>query len=100
MPEILDKLEREIDIVERHLTILNIIVKEGPIGIIKLSEKTGWEQHKIRYSLRLLEKDGLIKPTPEGAIVTSRTEEFINELKNMLMKMLKKLENIYNKAPR
>ncbi|MCD6473954.1 MAG: winged helix-turn-helix transcriptional regulator [Thermoplasmata archaeon] len=100
MPEILDKLEREIDIVERHLTILNIIMKEGPVGIIKLSEKTGWEQHKIRYSLRLLEKDGLIKPTPEGAIVTPKTEEFINELKNMLMKMLKKLENIYNKAPR
>jgi len=100
VPEILDKLEREIDIVERHLTILNIIMKEGPVGIIKLSEKTGWEQHKIRYSLRLLEKDGLIKPTPEGAIVTPKTEEFINELKNMLMKMLKKLENIYNKAPR
>ena len=100
MPEILDKLEREIDIVERHLTILNIIMKEGPVGIIKLSEKTGWEQHKIRYSLRLLEKDGLIKPTPEGAIVTPKTEEFINELKNMLMKMLKKLENIYNNAPR
>jgi predicted transcriptional regulator len=100
VPEILDKLEKEIDIVERHLTILNIIMKEGPIGIIKLSEKTGWEQHKIRYSLRLLEKDKLIKPTPEGAIVTPKTEEFINELKNMLMKMLKKLENIYNKAPR
>jgi len=100
VPEITDKLEREIDIVGRHLTVLDIIRKEGPIGIIKLSEKTGWEQHKIRYSLRLLEKDGLIKPTSEGAVVTPKTEEFINELKNILIKMLKKLENIYNNAPR
>jgi len=96
VPEVLNKLEREIEIVARHLAILDIIRKEGPIGIIKLSEKTGWQHHKIRYSLRLLEKDGLIKPTSEGAVITPKTEEFINELKNMLMEMLKKLENIYN----
>jgi len=100
VPEVLNKLEREIEIVARHLAILDIIRKEGPIGIIKLSEKTGWQHHKIRYSLRLLEKDGLIKPTSEGAVITPKTEEFINELKNMLMEMLKKLENIYNNAPR
>ena len=98
--EITNKLEREIEMVERHLRILDIIRREGPIGIIKLSEKTGWEQHKIRYSLRLLEKDGLIRPTPEGAIITPKTEEFINVIRNMLIEMLKKLENIYHEAPR
>jgi len=98
--EITNKLEKEIEMVARHLKLLDIIRREGPIGIIKLSEKTGWEQHKIRYSLRLLEKDGLIKPTPEGAVVTPKTEEFINVIRNMLIEMLKKLEDIYNEAPR
>ena len=100
MPSVTDKLEKEIEIVGRHLKILDIIRHEGPIGIIKLSEKTGWEQHKVRYSLRLLEKDGLIQPTTEGAIVTPKTEEFVKDLRKMLMEMLKKLENIYNEAPR
>jgi len=100
VPNITDKLKTEIEMMERHLQLLDIIRREGPIGIIKLSEKTGLEQHKVRYSLRLLEKDGLIKPTSEGAMVTSKTEEFINNLRDMLKEMLKKLENIYNKAPR
>jgi len=100
VPDITDRLEREIEIVGRHLRILNIIRNEGPLGIMKLSEKTGWEQHKIRYSLRLLEKEGLIRPTTEGAVVTPKTDKFIKEVRRVLREMLKKLEDIYNEAPR
>lgn len=100
MQNVTDRLAKEIEILDRHLKILNIIKKEGPIGIIKLSEKTGWEQHKVRYSLRVLEEGGLIKPSQEGAIITSKTEEFINHLRNILKEMLKKLEHIYNEVPR
>jgi len=98
--EILNRLMDEIEIVDRHLRLLTLVREKGPIGIIKLSEITGWPHHKIRYSLRVLEEEGLIKPSKEGAITTPKTEDFINRLRNILEEMLKKLEGIYDDMPR
>lgn len=95
------KLKDEIDVVERHLKILDIIIKEGPIGIIKLSEKTHLPPHKVRYSLRVLESNGLIKPSANGAMITEKTEEFINDFENIIQKIaakIKSLEKLF--APR
>jgi len=93
---IIEKLREEIDVIERHLKILKIIVNDGPIGIIKLSEITGFPPHKVRYSLRVLENHNLISPSSNGAVVTEGTEEFINEFKNILKDIIKKLENLEN----
>jgi len=38
--------------------MLKIIMDDGPLGIIKLSELTDFPQHKVRYSLRVLEEEG------------------------------------------
>ncbi len=93
---LLEKLKGEIDVMQRHLQILQIVIQKGPIGIIKLSEITGFPPHKVRYSLRILESNGLIKPSTNGAIVTEKTEEFINDFRNILNELIGRLQELEN----
>ena len=65
------KIMTEAELLQRDLTLLLAVVQHGPIGLVRLSRKTGLPQHKVRYSLRILQQDGLIEPTPEGAIATA-----------------------------
>ena len=76
--------EKELDILGRHLEVLKTVKNQGPIGIIRLSQVTGQPQHMIRYSLRTLEKDGLIKPSSHGAIVTDKIHETLGTLESTL----------------
>lgn len=82
-----NKIESEIQLLERHVKMLNTIVAHEPIGIIRLSELLNIPQHKVRYSLRILEHEGLILPSPEGAITTERVQSFYHELTDILAKM-------------
>lgn len=78
------KVEQEVKLLQRHITMLKAIVENQPIGIIRLSEMMNYPQHKVRYSLRVLEQEGLIKPSPEGAIATDKLDGFLEYLKEML----------------
>jgi predicted transcriptional regulator len=90
----LDRLENEIEMLERHLEVLNAVVVGEPIGISKLSEMTGHSKYKVRYSLRILEQEGLIKPSPYGAITSSRISEFVKSYEQILDQFLKKLSEV------
>ena len=76
--------EKELYLLSRHLDVLKTVQKYGPIGIIKLSQMTGQPQHMIRYSLRTLEKDGIITPSPQGAIVTDKIHEMLGTIDSTL----------------
>ena len=76
--------EKELDLLCRHLDVLKNVQEHGPIGIIKLSQMTGRPQHMIRYSLRTLEKDGLITPSRQGAVITDRVHEILGTLESTL----------------
>lgn len=78
------KVEAEVKLLQRHVTMLRAIVENQPIGIIRLSEMMNYPQHKVRYSMRILEQEGLIKPSPDGAVTTDRLEDFLEYLKGML----------------
>ena len=78
------KIEAEVKLLERHVAMLQAIMENQPIGIIRLSELMHYPQHKVRYSLRILEQEGLIKPSPEGAVTTDKLEEFLDYLKGVL----------------
>jgi len=78
------KIEVEVKLLERHVQMLKAINENQPIGIIRLSEMLNVPQHKVRYSLRILEQEGLIKPSPEGAVTTDKLEEFLDYLKSVL----------------
>jgi predicted transcriptional regulator len=82
-------IETELEILKRHVDILKTLQKNQPMGIIKLSEITKYPQHMVRYSLRILEQDGLIEPSPQGAITTEKVNITINLLKTTLDKISK-----------
>ena len=83
------KMENDLDLLQRHVEMLHVVADNGPIGIIKLAEMLKLPQHKVRYSLRLLEQDGLIEATSGGARTTKKVKPFLNELKDTAIKIIK-----------
>ena len=80
-------IETELDILKRHIKVLKVLEKNQPMGIIKLSELTNYPQHMVRYSLRILEQDGLIEPSPHGAVTTGEVNKTMTTLKSTLKKI-------------
>ena len=76
----LEKIQEDISLASRHIEVLRAVASHQPIGIIKLSELLGVPQHRIRYSLRVLESSGYIRASSAGAIVTPRAEEMFMHL--------------------
>ncbi|WP_227380204.1 hypothetical protein [Haladaptatus halobius] len=80
----IDSIENEVEMIGRHLDILEMVVTNEPIGIVKMSDESGYARHEVRYSLRLLEEENLIDPTNQGAVTTDRTGPFIEDLDEQL----------------
>lgn len=78
------RIEQELELLQRHVIMLKAVIDHQPIGIIRLSEVTGYPQHKVRYSLRVLEQEGLIEPSPQGAVATAKVHEFFPDLRALL----------------
>ncbi len=91
-----DQVNRELDITMRHLEVLKAVIERGPIGILKLAEETGMPTHKVRYSLRVLEQEQLIKPSSYGAIKGSSVESFIADFEKDVDELIAKAELIKN----
>ena len=89
--------EKEIDLLSRHIDVLKTVKDHGPIGIIRLSQMTGQPQHMIRYSLRTLEKDGIITPSRNGAVVTDRVHETLGTLESTLDDFSSTMQDIKKK---
>ena len=77
-------IETELDILKRHIHVLKTLRENQPMGIIKLSELTNYPQHMVRYSLRILEQDGLIEPSPQGAVTTDEVDKTMELLRKTL----------------
>jgi predicted transcriptional regulator len=76
----LDKIKEDISLASRHIEVLITVASHQPIGIIKLSELLKVPQHRIRYSLRILETSGYIQASSAGAIATTKAEELFFHL--------------------
>lgn len=87
-------IEFELDLLQRHMTMLKAIIENEPVGIIRLSEMLDCPQHKVRYSLRILEQEGLIKPSLEGAMTTDKINDFLNQLTKILNEISKSVKDI------
>jgi predicted transcriptional regulator len=90
----IDRLEKEVDMLERHLQVLGMVIDNEPIGIVKMSNETGYPHHKVRYSLRVLEEENLIEPSSQGAITTEDTQEFVDDLDDKLGSIVDKLDEM------
>ena len=94
---ITDVAEKELELLSRHIDVLKTVQEQGPIGIIRLSQLTGQPQHTIRYSLRTLEKDGVIKPSASGAVVTDKVHETLGTLESTLDDIITNMSQLKKK---
>ncbi len=69
-----------LELLERHIAILRTVKENQPIGLIRLSEMTGIPKHRVRYSLKILEQQGIIVPTSDGATVSDGYEAFMDDM--------------------
>ncbi|MCL2510345.1 MAG: hypothetical protein FWF07_04620 [Methanomassiliicoccaceae archaeon] len=93
---IFDRAFEEVERISRHIEMLKVTKEMQPIGIIRLSEVLDMPKHKVRYSLRLLEKEGLIIATNEGAMVSDGYEEFIRSASVRLEELIRQINEIRN----
>ncbi len=89
-----DRVWRDLDLLRRHVSLLQTVEEHQPIGIIRLSELLGYPQHKVRYTLRVLEQEGLIRPSQEGARATAKTNGFRRKLKSLLGEMRQTVDDL------
>jgi len=78
------RVQHELELLKRHVIVLRKVMESGPIGIMKLSLETGIPDHLVRYSLRVLEQQGLIEPSMQGAVATESAKEAFVEFRNEL----------------
>ena len=93
------KLENEIEMLERHMEVLRTVLEHGPVGIVSLSTRLGHPNHKIRYSLRRLEEEGLIEPSRTGAIPTDRANTVVSQYHDRIDSLIERIEALPNEDP-
>jgi predicted transcriptional regulator len=88
------RVQHELELLKRHVIVLKKVMESGPIGIMKLSLETGIPDHLVRYSLRVLEQQGLIGPSTQGAIATRSASEAYTEFMNELERIERMTDEI------
>ena len=64
----IERLARQLGKEERDLLVLETVLRHHPIDAERIAASIGIDEHKTRYSLRMLEDDGLVEPTPDGFV--------------------------------
>ena len=95
---LVDRISSELDLLARNVDILERLSGSPPMGIIRLSEALHLPIHKVRYSLHLLEREGVIQPSANGAVVTDRAKEFWGVLDQSLDRMNTLIQHLKERA--
>ena len=85
--QLVDRITSELELLARNVDIVERLSGKPPMGIIRLSEALKLPIHKVRYSLHLLEREGVIQPSTDGAVVTDKAREFWQSLDTSLDRM-------------
>jgi predicted transcriptional regulator len=96
--QLADRIVSELDLLGRNVDILQRLSANTPIGIIRLSEAMQLPIHKVRYSLHLLEREGVIQPSANGAVVTDRASEYWKTLDQALDRMAESIQLLRERA--
>jgi predicted transcriptional regulator len=90
----IERLSDQVEKESRDMSILDTVIDSGPIGIVRLAEETGIPEHKVRYSLRMLENDGLVEPTPQGAVPADDIAERVADINGGIDRLIERLEEL------
>lgn len=94
----IDRLKKQVDKESRDQQVLEVVIERGPIGIVRIAEETGIDQHKVRYSLRMLENDDLADPTPDGAVPADDIDESVAAMNRGIDRLVDRLERVREDA--
>ena len=97
-PHLIDRIAGELDLLARNVDIVERLAGNPPMGIIRLSEAMHLPIHKVRYSLHLLEREGVIQPSADGAVVTDRAKEYFAALDSSLNRMAATIQHLQERA--
>ncbi len=73
------RVENECRILTRHLAVLETIASNEPIGLVTLANRTRYPLSKVRYSVRVLEADGLVTANSCGIETTTAAAEWFSK---------------------
>lgn len=90
----IERLARQLAKEERDLLVLETVLSRHPIGIERIADVTGVDEHKTRYSLRMLEDDGLVEPTEEGAVPAADIADHIEGINGGLDGLIDRIEEL------
>lgn len=90
----IERLARQLGKEERDLRVLEAVLEHQPIGITKIARETGIDEHKARYSLRMLENDGLVEPTPDGAVAAEEVTDHVRSVNEGLDHLIERVEGL------
>jgi predicted transcriptional regulator len=90
----IERLARQLQKEERDLLVLETVLHHYPIGIERIADETGIDEHKARYSLRMLEDDGLVEPTPDGAVPAAAAAGRIGEIHDGLDELIERVDGL------
>ncbi len=93
-----DRISAELELLSRNVDILEQLSGRTPKGIIRLSEALHLPIHKVRYSLHLLEREGVIQPSADGAVVTDAARQFWETIDKSLDEMSRRIEHLKERA--
>ena len=93
-----DRISAELELLSRNVDILEQLSGRTPKGIIRLSEALHLPIHKVRYSLHLLELEGVIQPSADGAVVTDSARQFWESIDRSLDEMSRRIEHLKERA--
>lgn len=96
--QLVDRIASELELLARNVDILEKLAGKPPMGIIRLSESLKLPIHKVRYSLHLLEREGVIQPSADGAVVTDRSREYWESLDRSLDRMGTLIQHLKERA--
>lgn len=91
---VLQKLEREVELLERHMVVLLAVKEHQPIGIDKLAKLLDLPRNNIRTSLHVLENNGFIVPTKPGAVLQSLGEAEVFALEEKIDEIISRIATI------
>ncbi|MCI4334489.1 MAG: hypothetical protein L3K04_02505 [Thermoplasmata archaeon] len=96
--QLVDRILNELELLGRNVDILEQLSSNPPMGIIRLGEALHLPIHKVRYSLHLLEREGVIQPSADGAVVTDRAKQFWESLDESLERMTGLIQHLKERA--
>ncbi|MFT4905407.1 MAG: putative transcriptional regulator [Natronomonas sp.] len=90
----IERLGKQLSKEQRDLEVLDVILSQHPIGISRIATEVGIDEHKVRYSLRMLENDELIESTPNGAVPVDDIGERIDAINTGLTDLAEHIDEL------